>query len=191
MTTRTRTKVLLTGIASLPAILLSRPQMQRSSDVNRKDNIYSRRVHLPPTRMTLLTAGSIDRFPPFRTSPTIMDGNPHIHGRGGPVYQAGTCTGAGKNVIRPAYLILDARLWRASSPAGPSATFARIVQNSRVLTSRSLEIADLRERALGDTIAAETGVDDLQQQGRGSPARLRPSGAVHREHRTHAGRRAA
>jgi AcrR family transcriptional regulator len=46
----------------------------------------------------------------------------------------------------------------------PSATFARIVQNSRVLTSRSLEIADLRERALGDAIAAETGVDDLQQR---------------------------
>jgi len=46
----------------------------------------------------------------------------------------------------------------------PSATFARIVQNNRVLTSRSLEIADLRERALGDAIAAETGVDDLQQR---------------------------
>jgi AcrR family transcriptional regulator len=46
----------------------------------------------------------------------------------------------------------------------PSAMFARIVQNSRVLTSRSLEIADLRERALGDVIAAETGVDDLQQR---------------------------
>jgi AcrR family transcriptional regulator len=46
----------------------------------------------------------------------------------------------------------------------PTATFARMVQNSPVLTSRSLEIADLREQALGDAIAAETGVDDPQQR---------------------------
>jgi AcrR family transcriptional regulator len=44
----------------------------------------------------------------------------------------------------------------------PSAVFARIVDDSRVLTHRAREIADLRERALGDAIAAETGEDDLR-----------------------------
>src|ERR1700727_3591870 len=43
--------------------------MERSSDVNRKDSLYSLKVHLAPTRITGLTAGSIDRFPPFRTPP--------------------------------------------------------------------------------------------------------------------------
>jgi hypothetical protein len=46
----------------------------------------------------------------------------------------------------------------------PTAAFARMVQDSHVLTSRSREIADLREQALGDAIAAETGVDDPQQR---------------------------
>jgi AcrR family transcriptional regulator len=46
----------------------------------------------------------------------------------------------------------------------PTATFARMVHNSPVLTHRSREIADLREQALGDAIAAETGVDDTQQR---------------------------
>ena len=46
----------------------------------------------------------------------------------------------------------------------PTAAFARMVQNSHVLTSRGREIADLREQALGDAIAAETGVDDPQQR---------------------------
>jgi AcrR family transcriptional regulator len=46
----------------------------------------------------------------------------------------------------------------------PTATFARLVQHSHVLNSRALEIADLRERALGDAIAADTGVDDVQQR---------------------------
>jgi AcrR family transcriptional regulator len=46
----------------------------------------------------------------------------------------------------------------------PTATFARMVQNSPVLTSRGREIADLREQALADAIAAETGVDDAQQR---------------------------
>ena len=46
----------------------------------------------------------------------------------------------------------------------PTATFARIVRNSHVLTSRAREIADLREQALGDAIAAETGMDDPQQR---------------------------
>ena len=39
-----------------------------------------------------------------------------------------------------------------------------MVHDSHVLTSRYLEIADLREQALGDAIAAETGADDPQQR---------------------------
>jgi len=46
----------------------------------------------------------------------------------------------------------------------PTATFARMVQTSHVLTSRCRQIADLAEQALGDAIAAETGVDDMQQR---------------------------
>jgi len=46
----------------------------------------------------------------------------------------------------------------------PSAAFARMVQTSHVLSSRWREIADLGEQALGDAIAAETGVDDVQQR---------------------------
>jgi AcrR family transcriptional regulator len=46
----------------------------------------------------------------------------------------------------------------------PTATFARLVGSSHVLTSRSREIADLTEQALGDAIAAETGADDPQQR---------------------------
>src|SRR5487761_1000547 len=46
----------------------------------------------------------------------------------------------------------------------PTATFARMAANSHVLTSRGREIEDLRERALGDAIAAETGTDDPQQR---------------------------
>ena len=46
----------------------------------------------------------------------------------------------------------------------PTATFARMVRSSHALTSRSREIADLREQALGDAIAAETGADDPQQR---------------------------
>jgi AcrR family transcriptional regulator len=46
----------------------------------------------------------------------------------------------------------------------PTAEFARMVHNSHVLTSRYREIADLREQALGDAIAAETGADDAQQR---------------------------
>jgi AcrR family transcriptional regulator len=45
----------------------------------------------------------------------------------------------------------------------PTATFARMVRSSPVLTSRGREIADLCEQALGDAIAAETGVDDAQR----------------------------
>lgn len=39
-----------------------------------------------------------------------------------------------------------------------------MVQDSRVLSARWLEIADLTEQALADAIAAETGVDDPQQR---------------------------
>ena len=46
----------------------------------------------------------------------------------------------------------------------PTATFARMVRSSHVLTSRGREITDLTEQALGDAIAAETGVDDPQQR---------------------------
>jgi AcrR family transcriptional regulator len=46
----------------------------------------------------------------------------------------------------------------------PTAAFARMVRNSHALTGRALEIADLREQALGDAIAAEAGTDDPQQR---------------------------
>jgi AcrR family transcriptional regulator len=46
-----------------------------------------------------------------------------------------------------------------SSPA-----FARMIQDSPVLASRGLDMLYQRERALGDAIAAETGVDDPQQR---------------------------
>jgi AcrR family transcriptional regulator len=59
----------------------------------------------------------------------------------------------------------DERLATGDFTLGPpTATFARMVDDSHVLTSRWLEIADLREQALGDAIAAETGVDDPQQR---------------------------
>ena len=46
----------------------------------------------------------------------------------------------------------------------PTATFTRMVYNSPVLTSRGREIESLREQALGDAIAAETGTDDPGQR---------------------------
>lgn len=46
----------------------------------------------------------------------------------------------------------------------PTAAFTRMVGDSHVLTGRGREIADLREQALGDAIAAETGTDDPQQR---------------------------
>jgi AcrR family transcriptional regulator len=46
----------------------------------------------------------------------------------------------------------------------PTPTFARMIQTSHVLASRSREIADLCEQALGDVIAAETDMDDTQQR---------------------------
>jgi AcrR family transcriptional regulator len=46
----------------------------------------------------------------------------------------------------------------------PSETFAELAHGSHVLTSRGREIEYLREQALGDAIAAETGADDSQQR---------------------------
>jgi AcrR family transcriptional regulator len=46
----------------------------------------------------------------------------------------------------------------------PTPAFARLVHGSHVLTSRAREIEDLREQALGDAIAAETGTDDPRQR---------------------------
>jgi AcrR family transcriptional regulator len=46
----------------------------------------------------------------------------------------------------------------------PSAAFARIVAGSHVLAGRFRELADLREQALGDVIAAEAGTDDPQHR---------------------------
>jgi AcrR family transcriptional regulator len=45
-----------------------------------------------------------------------------------------------------------------------SPEFARMIENSPVLASRGLEMLYERERALGDAIAAETGIDDPQQR---------------------------
>ena len=46
----------------------------------------------------------------------------------------------------------------------PTAAFARLVHGSHVLTSRAREIEDMREQALSDAIAAETGGDNIQQR---------------------------
>jgi AcrR family transcriptional regulator len=45
-----------------------------------------------------------------------------------------------------------------------SPEFARMIENSPVLVSRALDMQSERERALGDAIAAETGIDDPQQR---------------------------
>jgi AcrR family transcriptional regulator len=42
--------------------------------------------------------------------------------------------------------------------------FARMIASSPVLVSRTLEMNDQREQALGDAIAAETGADTIQQR---------------------------
>jgi AcrR family transcriptional regulator len=42
--------------------------------------------------------------------------------------------------------------------------FARMIENSPALASRGLELLYERERALGDAIAAETGIDDPRQR---------------------------
>ncbi len=46
----------------------------------------------------------------------------------------------------------------------PTETFAEMVRDSHVLTSRGREIEHLREQALANAIAAETGVDDPRQR---------------------------
>jgi AcrR family transcriptional regulator len=45
-----------------------------------------------------------------------------------------------------------------------SSAFVRMIQNSPVLTNRALEVQHLREQALGDAIAAETGTDGPQER---------------------------
>jgi AcrR family transcriptional regulator len=45
-----------------------------------------------------------------------------------------------------------------------SAAFARMIENSPALTGRGLEMIYEREQALGDAIAAETGLDDPRQR---------------------------
>jgi AcrR family transcriptional regulator len=57
------------------------------------------------------------------------------------------------------------RIARADVTLGLSnPAFARMIEDSPVLTGRGREIADQRERALGDVIAAETGADDVHQR---------------------------
>jgi len=57
------------------------------------------------------------------------------------------------------------RVARADPTLGLSSPeFARMIAGSPVLASRAREMLDLRERALGDAIAAETGADDPQQR---------------------------
>ena len=46
----------------------------------------------------------------------------------------------------------------------PTAAFARLVRDSPVLTGRLRELAERRERALGDAIAAEVGADGPEQR---------------------------
>lgn len=54
----------------------------------------------------------------------------------------------------------DERLAAGDVTLGPpTETFARMLEDSHVLTSRWLEIAELREEALAEAIAAETGID--------------------------------
>ncbi|WP_037577757.1 TetR/AcrR family transcriptional regulator [Phaeacidiphilus oryzae] len=46
----------------------------------------------------------------------------------------------------------------------PTADFARLVRDSEVLAARGRELLDLREQALGDAIAAESGADGPRQR---------------------------
>lgn len=57
------------------------------------------------------------------------------------------------------------RVARADVTLGLSTpAFARMIEDSPVLASRGLDMLYQRERALGDAIAAETGIDDPQQR---------------------------
>jgi AcrR family transcriptional regulator len=58
-----------------------------------------------------------------------------------------------------------ARIARADVTLGlASPAFARMIENSPALAGRGLEMLYQRERALGDAIAAETGIDGPQQR---------------------------
>ena len=57
------------------------------------------------------------------------------------------------------------RVARADVTLGlSSAAFARMIENSPALTGRGLEMIYEREQALGDAIAAETGLDEPRQR---------------------------
>jgi AcrR family transcriptional regulator len=72
---------------------------------------------------------------------------------------------AGESLLAAIRRDYAARLAAGDVTLGPpTSVFARIVANSHVLTARYREIADLREQALGDAIAAETGREDPQQR---------------------------
>jgi AcrR family transcriptional regulator len=73
-----------------------------------------------------------------------------------------TARPAGENALTAIRRDFTARI--AAEDAVPTPAFAQMVQNSRILTARVREIADLREQALGDAIAAETGQDDPLQR---------------------------
>jgi AcrR family transcriptional regulator len=64
--------------------------------------------------------------------------------------------------IRRDYAQAAARADVTLGLSGPE--FAAMIEASPVLVSRSREMLDQREQALGDAIAAETGVDDPQQR---------------------------
>jgi AcrR family transcriptional regulator len=64
--------------------------------------------------------------------------------------------------IRRDYAQAAARADVTLGLSGPD--FAAMIEASPVLVSRSREMLDQREQALGDAIAAETGVDDPQQR---------------------------
>jgi AcrR family transcriptional regulator len=80
----------------------------------------------------------------------------------GSLAEAAAARGPGESLLAAIRRDYTNRL--AAGDAVPTAAFTRMVRGSHVLTSRYREIADLREQALGDAIAAETGVDEPQQR---------------------------
>ncbi len=66
------------------------------------------------------------------------------------------------SAIRRDYAVAVARADVTLGLSSPA--FARLIAASAVLTTRELEMLLLRERALGDAIAAETGTDGPQQR---------------------------
>ena len=90
---------------------------------------------------------------------------PDEHNGNGPPAMAAAARAPGESLLTAIRRDYAERIAAGGVTLGPpTATFARMVQNSHVLTSRGREIADLTEQALGDVIAAETGADDPQQR---------------------------